>query len=152
MEIKYQAFETDHLFIQKFFGVFEFEKYIKYTQEIISPQINKDIKKVLIDFRSLEIEKTHFMVPDDFEVTLDKMTKFRKKVNQKELKDMDVQVLMWVEEPLPTLMAHLFIGNFSNKDYNHCSTPGEIIEIFKLPEYYTNLNEIVNNLENTYGG
>ena len=150
MEIKYQVFDSENLVVQKFIGLFSYECYTKFIQEISRYYSIKAIHKVLIDFRSLEFEKTHYDVPEDFSITIERVTQFRKQINQKELKNENIKLVMWVDEPLPTLVAHLFIRNFSNKNYNHCFTADEIIEALELPEHLSNLEEIVNNLENTF--
>jgi len=53
MEITYQLFESENLFVQKYSGVFSFEEYQKYTRYITASVASKPIKNVLIDFRGL---------------------------------------------------------------------------------------------------
>jgi hypothetical protein len=150
MEIKYQLFETDNLLIQKYSGSFSIEYYKRFAGFIIEITSSKPIKKVLIDFRSLIFSDFPFDLSDDFNDKLDQMVKFRKKIYENELKNKASKLVIWVDKPIPTVIAHLFTLNFSNRDYSYCSSSENVIELLKLPEHFKNLNNIVNNLENTF--
>jgi hypothetical protein len=144
MEINYQLFESENLFVQKFTGIFSFEKYQTYTRYITERIATKSIKKVLVDFRELFFDEK----PDDFNQNLQRVVEFRKNINETELKNKDISLVFLVNKPMPTVIAHLFSANFSN--YNYCSTEEIAIKTLMLPEHLNNLDSIINNLENTF--
>jgi hypothetical protein len=152
MDIKYQLFLKDHLLIQKFFGIFSLGDYLRYNRYIIKNISSNPIKKVLIDFRDLTFWNNSEEIPDDFEEELNKIIEARRKINQSEPKNKDVILVIWVKNPLPTVIADLFIKNFSNMNYNYCSTDSKAIEILKIPDYTDNLEHITENLENSFEG
>jgi hypothetical protein len=144
MEIKYQLFENENLFVQKFSSIFSIEKYQKYTRYITEFISAKPIKKVLIDFRGLVFNNN----PDEFNQNLNRVIEIRKNINDTELKNKDIALVFWVDKPLPTVIAHLFSANFSN--YNYCSTEEIAIKNLMLPEHLHDLDCIIKNLENTF--
>jgi hypothetical protein len=150
MEISYQLFEKENLLIQKYKGAFCIEEYIRYNRLIMSCFDLNSIKKVLIDFRDLKINDFGKRAPNDFNEVIDKITAIRKDINNNELKDKEVVLVLWVDKPLPTVIAHLFVKGFDDKNYNYCSTVKNIIGILGLPEHFRNLETIVANLENTF--
>jgi len=143
MEIKYQLFENENLFVQKYTGIFSIEKYQKYTRYITEFVATKPIRKVLVDFRELIFND----MPDDFSQNLKKVVEFRRNVNETELKNKDITLVFWVDKPMPTVIANLFSANFPN--YNYCSTAEIVITTLRLPEHLHNLDSIIKNLENT---
>lgn len=144
MEIKYQLFENENLFVQKYLGVFSVEKYQTYTRYITEHIATKSIKKVLVDFREL----IFYNKPDEFSQNLQRVVEFRKKINETELGNKDITLVFWVDKPMPTIIANLFSANFSN--YSYCSTAEIAIKTLMLPEHLHNLDSIIKNLENTY--
>lgn len=144
MKVRYQVFENENLFIQKFSGVFSIEKYqdyIRYTTEYLA---TKSIEKVLVDFREL----TFIIMSDEFNQNFQRLIEFRKKINETELKNKDITLVFLVNKPMPTVIAHLFSANFSN--YTYCSTEEIATKTLMLPEHLNNLESIIENLENTF--
>jgi hypothetical protein len=149
MEIKYQLFEEEYLLVQKFTGIFSIEYYQKFARNIFKKFESKTIKKVLIDFRDLILSELDDDLQDDFDDKINRITEIRKNINKNELKNRDVTLVIWVDKPLPTVIAHLFISNFSEMNYNYCSTTAEAIKILKTSLDF-DLANIANNLENTF--
>jgi hypothetical protein len=150
MEIKYQLFEQEYLLIQKFTGLFSPEYYLRYTGHLAKDLSSKTIKKVLIDFRDLIFSETNDKMPDDFNEKLDRIIEIRRAINQKEHINKDTLLVIWVDKPLPTVIAHLFIDNFTEMNYKYCSTSSKAIEILKLKSNFDDLERIVNNLDHTF--
>jgi len=144
MEVRYQVFENENLFIQKFSGVFSIEKYQAYIRYVTEYIATKSIEKVLVDFREL----TFIIMSDEFNQNFQRLIEFRKKINETELKNKDVTLVFLVNKPMPTVIAHLFSANFSN--YTYCSTEEIAIKTLMLPEHLHNLESIIENLENTF--
>jgi len=144
MKIKYQVFDDENLLIQQYSGIFSIQEYQAYTSHIIEYITTKLIKKVLVDFREI----TFSDMTVQFTENLNKALEVRKKINENELKNKDIILVFWVNKPLPTVIAHLFSKNFKN--YNYCSTKETIIEKLTLPEYFDDLESIINDLENTF--
>jgi hypothetical protein len=149
MEIKYQFFEKENLLIQKFNGVFSLKDYLSFSSHISKDISSETIKKVLIDFRDLSFIDNIDQIPDDFDERIDQIARIRKEINQNEHKNRAVTVIIWVDKPLPTVIAHLFVNNFSKMNYNYCSTVSKVIEMLKIDWHINNLETIVKNLENT---
>ena len=146
MEIKYQFFEKENLLIQRFVGKFSFKRYLEYNRVIINKYDPTLVKKVLNDFRDLEIDEDS----DDFFENVDKMTEIRKNINKNEIKIEDVTVVFWVDKPLPTVVAQLFVRYFRNKDYHYCSSTDKILKILNLTCEFNDLINITDNLENNF--
>ena len=144
MKIKYQVFDNEDLLIQQYSGIFSIEKYQAYTRHIIEYITTKSIKKVLIDFREI----TFSDMTVQFTENLNKALEVRKKINENELKNKEITLVFWVNKPIPTVIALLFSKSFKN--YNYCSTEETIVEKLTLPDYFNDLENIVNNLENTF--
>jgi hypothetical protein len=144
MVIKYQVFEKEKLLIQKFIGVFSIELYMRYAPTIMKNPAMRSINKVLNDFRDIDFS----VVPLDFGQGLDKMTEIRKAIQEKEIKRDDVTVVFWVDKPIPTVIAQVFNVSFSNYDY--CSTAKNILENFHITDPNFNLEDLVEDLENTF--
>jgi hypothetical protein len=149
MEMRYQFFENEYLLIQKFTGLFSFEFYKKIIGQMHLAHGNKNVKKVLIDFRELKFGESGNYLPDDFDEKLEKIIRFRKEINKNELRNKEVNLVIWVDKPLPTVIAHLFLDSFSKMRYNYCSTEDKVIEILDLRPEFNLLNNI-NNLENSF--
>ncbi len=150
MEIRYQLFEKENLFIQKFIGNFAIEYYIRYNRYIMENSLLKSISKVLIDFRDIDFDALPNESQDAFNAKLDRMVEIRKETNKNETKSKDVTILFWVDKPIPTVIAHLFIKNFPDMNYSYCSTIEKVLKIIKISERFNNLENVVSNLENTF--
>lgn len=147
MNIKYQQFETEKLFIQKFIGHFSIEHYIKYARLILRNLPIKLIDKVLIDFRDLKFNE----MPENLTEELDRIVEVRKNINNnKELARNEAKLVIWVDSPTPTAIVHLFINNFPSMDYNYCSTESNAIKLLDVSENFHHLEKTICNLENTY--
>ena len=144
MEIKYQLFENESLFVQKYTGTFSIEKYQSYTRYITEIIAAKPVKHVLIDFRDLIFNE----IPEDFSQNMMRMIELRKRINENELKNKDVRVVFWVGKPIPTVIAQLFSANFSNCSY--CSTEEFVLNTLTLPEHLNDPERIIASLENTF--
>lgn len=132
MEIRYQFFEEEHLLIQKFFGLFSHEFYTQNIGKIYNKLQGKEIKIVLIDFRDIIIHEKEDTAPIDFSEKLDKIIQFRSEINRKELGNKEVTLIFWVDKPFPTVIADIFVRNFSGKNYHYCSSEEKVCEIAKL--------------------
>lgn len=147
MKIQYQIFEEQNLLVHRYSGDLSMEMYQRYNRFIMSnPKISVAVKKVLIDIRAMNF-------PDempDFEEVMEKMKKIRNKIRKNKIKRDDVSVVFWVDKPIPTVIAHMFTENFSN--YNYCSTKEHINEILNLSEQMSDLDFIIENLENSFAG
>jgi len=150
MEIKYQLFENEGLLIQKYNGIFSIEKYVIYTRFITQNFASKSVKKILNDFRDLKFSNLVDVIPDKYASNLEKVTAVREKVNRDELKDKDFVLAIWVNEPIPTLIAHQFVNSFSNMNYNYCSTGADVVKILTLFFQQEVLEKMIDNLENTF--
>lgn len=150
MEIKYQYLEDEYLLIQKFAGLFSLDNYLRFTRHLAKDLSTKTITKVLIDFRDLMFSENNETMPDDIDEKLDKISQIRRDFNQKQIENKEVVLVIWVDKPIPTVIAHLFVNNFAHMDYNYCSTLTTVIEILNLPSYSDNLESIVENLEDTF--
>jgi hypothetical protein len=150
MEIKYQLFEKEGLVIQKYSGIFALDKYAKYSRFIAQNFASKPVKKILIDFRNLKFGDLADVIPDKYASNLEKVTAVREKVNRDELKNKDFVLAIWVDEPIPTLIAHQFVNNFSHMNYNYCSTREEVVKVLMLSDYLEVLENMIDNLENTF--
>ncbi len=146
MRIKYQFYKNEGLLIQKFIGSLSIEYYIQYTRFVMEKYNAEKIDKVLNDFREMEIDE----MADDFFDNVDKMTDIRKNIHNNEIKRNDINVVFWVDKPLPTVIAHLFIKNFRNINYYYCSTADNAFEILKINKDFGSLENAINNLENTF--
>ncbi len=150
MEIKYQVFEEENLLFHRFSGEFSIEKYISYMRNITDNLVSKPILKVLIDFRKMTSKDNVFENSDSFLKKIEKITDVRKQLNENDLKGREVTLVFWVDKPLPTVVAQLFIQKISKSNYFCCSTEKKIINILKLPDNFSNLNQMSENLEHTY--
>lgn len=150
MEISYQLFEKENLLIQKYTGIFSIEEYMRYNRFVMSNYPLTAVDKVLNDFRDLDITDPDAKTPGDFSNVLKKITTMRRNIDTNELKDNQITLVFWVDKPLPTVIAHLFVRGFDDKNYNYCSTVKNIMSILQLPPHFKNLETIVANLENTF--
>jgi hypothetical protein len=145
MEIRYQFFEEEKLLVQKFYALFSPEFYFKNIGGLFEKLKGKEIRKVIIDFRDVTIYGADDNVPDDFEEKLNSIIKFRKKINKNVLLDKKILMVMWVNNPLPTVIAHIFTSSFSEMDYYYCSSEEKVKIIADInPDF--NLSEKVRNL------
>jgi hypothetical protein len=148
MRIRYEFFEREHLLIQEFSGLFSLPFYKKNMGQIYQSLKTKDIKKVLIDFRELIFTDLIDNYPEDFHESLEKVVEYKKQFNKTDNRISEVTLVLWVEKPLPTVIAHIFVSSFAGMDYNYCSTIDKVVDIIGLgPEF--NLLEKIENLKNS---
>jgi hypothetical protein len=150
MNITYQLFEDENLFIQKYSGIFLIEEFKKYSRFMSQNFGSKAVKKILIDFRDLKFSDVIDEIPHDYVNNLEKLTEFKKDINKNELKDKDVVLAIWADQPVPALIAFQFIKNFSEMNYHFCDTAEQVIEILALPEHLHDMENLTQHLENTY--
>lgn len=131
MEIRYQYFAAEQLLFQKFVGLFSPDHYMRQIGRVYANLKLDDIKRVILDFRDLKISESGEL-PDDFEEKLTAMVKFRKNVERNMPVRSDVRVVFWVDKPLPTVVAHLFVEGFSQENYYYCSTEEKILKTLKI--------------------
>ena len=146
MEIKYQIFKKEKLLIQKFIGTFSVEKYVQYNHHITAEISLNSVDQVLIDFRDVFFNE----IPDDFEDKIELITQVRKNINKNIVKRDDVKVVFWVDKPIHSVIAHMFIQSFSNMNYTYCYTIEGVLDNIKISEHYGNIEKIARNLENTF--
>ena len=128
MEIKYQYFEDKKLFIQSFFGEFEIKEYMTYTQFVTQKLATAPINTVIIDFRKMDFSQ----IPDDFLEGIDKMTSVRRNMTDKQVRQKNIKHIFWVDSPLPTVVAKLFIQSMPDLQYNYCSTAESVENKLRL--------------------
>ena len=146
MVIRYQLFDQENLLIQKIKGHFIVEKYLPYIGYIMRQIVTDDVKSVLIDFRDLQFDT----IPEDFDEVMDRMIAIRKNIIEKRIKRNDVNIVFWVVNPLPTVIAHLFKINFSDKRYSFCSTAEQVVHTLNLPGHMMDIETIIMKLERTF--
>ena len=149
MEIKYQIFENENLLIYKFKGDFSLEDYKHFSRFILEKTASFNINKLLIDFRDLEIDD-HFYESDNLNANIKNVAKIRKDLNPNIKNLKEIIHVFWVDQPQSTVLVDLFIENFPGMNYHYCSTVDSILSLLKLPKHLQNLNEITNNLKNTF--
>ncbi|MGD2035320.1 MAG: hypothetical protein PVF73_09715 [Bacteroidales bacterium] len=146
MEIKYQIFEKEKILVQKYTGSFSLELYMRYSAFIMSQPASGFINNVIIDFRDFSFND----IPGDFSETLQRIVEVRKNINRKEKRMENVTVVFWVNKPMPTVIVHMFKSSFSDMDYHYCSTAEHVRELTNAPDRFNDLDDIINNLENTF--
>ena len=146
MIVTYQIFIEENLLIQKFTGNFSFEDYMKYSWSIMNHPLASYVKKILIDFRTLNFPQ----FPDDENNDLTKIIELRKNIRKTEPVINDFIHAFWVDKPLPTVIAHLFIERFPDMKYWYCSTEENITKALKISPEFGKLDEIIENLENHF--
>ena len=146
MKIDYQIFEEEKLLVQKFTGDFSIEEYVRYIRQVMSNNQLNSVDQVLIDFRDVIFED----IPDDFEDKIRLISEIRKNINENEVKRDDVKLVFWVDKPIHTVIAHMFIENLSNRNYYYCTTIESVLDIMPLSGRLADLENVVKNLENTF--
>ncbi len=152
MEIKYQVFEEDNLLFHRFSGEFSLEKYIFYMRDLTKNFASKPISKVLVDLRKMKPKDNAFEKSDAFLKKIDEISSLRRQLNENDFKGREVTLVFWVDKPLPTVVAQLFVQKISNANYHYCSTEEKILSILKLPNIFSDLNQLSDNLEHTFEG
>ena len=150
MEIRYQLFEDECLLIQKFSGSFSFEKFKRYSQHVLAEYAGKKVEKVLLDFRDIRISDSVDEIPEEIEKDLDKVVQIRTNINRNKLKDKPAKLVIWVDNPQSTVMAHLFVNRFPAMDYEYCSTAHNVIKLLRLPPDFNEPEKLVQTLENSF--
>lgn len=148
MEIRYQFFNDDHLLIQKFIGVFSVEDYLRHNGLITGRLMTSLVDRVLLDFRELQFSENNASMPDDFKEKMDEMVNIRRDINTRTHHNKSVDLVILVNSPLPTLIAHLFVSNFEGMKYHYCSSLSKAIEMLRIPEYSDRIESVIENLEN----
>ena len=150
MEISYQLFEDECLLVQKISGLFSLEKYKTYSRSLFTKYASKEVKKVLLDLRDLQLAETTSEIPIRFEEDVDKVIEVRENFNDHELKSREFKLVIWVGSPQSTVIAHIFVQHFPAMDYDYCSTASTAVKILNLPAGFNDLETIVANLENLF--
>ncbi len=147
MEIRYQFFEKEKLLIQRFRGFFSFEHYRTNNQKLFKEFGPKGVEKVLIDFREMLISENEEGIPENFDEKYEEVVRYRKMPAQAAQMRNNVKVVFWVDAPLPTVIAYLFVNSMSNQNYDYCTTEEKIIESLDLDSSYR-LEEKIKDLAN----
>jgi hypothetical protein len=150
MEVFYQFIAEDGLLIQKFSGNFSVPFYMNYMRSVMSTMDPKAVKRVLNDFRDMRFSESPDIVPADFTENMNRMISVRKEIVKTELKQSDFTLVIWVDKPIPTAIAHLFVASFPEKSYHYCSSVKEVRKHLLLPERYNDLENLVEHLSNRY--
>lgn len=148
MEIRYQIVEDKNLIIQKLSGVFSLQQYIVYSRQIGNHISKALVSKVLNDFRELSFGRNGEVFPKDFNEQIDKIISIRRSINEHELENRRATVVFLVINPLPTVIAQLFVNNFPNLDYHFCSTLSKAKDILELEIETDKLEDLVEKPEN----
>lgn len=150
MEIRYQIFEDENLLIHRFIGEFSLEKYIAYMKNMTGLFISSSISKVIVDLRHMSLKNIPHKESDTFLKNIEKITNLRKNLDENDFKGREVILAFWVDKPLPTVVAQLFIKKISKSNYFYCSTQEKIVNVLDLPAAYKNLSKLSDNLEHIF--
>ena len=137
MEIKYEFFENESLFIQKYIGNFSIEHYMKFMNFMIKTKEWKSVKKVFSDFRNINLSLAL--------ENLDKLTIYRDETIKTEYFN-----VFLVDNPDNTVAANLYQENLNKYDYNYCSTIGYAINVLGLNKSEIELERIIKDLKNQF--
>lgn len=148
MEIRYQLFMEENLLVQKFIGDFSIQFYKENVAKIYKNIDVEKVKKVLIDFRDVSPSPV-----DAFAIkgNVEKMIAFRKKIQKEKLPKHDVKRVMWVIDPVQTVVMHLFTSAFEKDKYKYCTTEAKVIDFlsintdFDLSNKIDQLNNVITN-------
>lgn len=149
MQINYQYFVKEQLFAQKYKGLFSFEKYMNYARFIGQNFNDKTISKVIIDFRDLKFSDSEDVRYEDLRDQINKVANIRRAILHKDLQNKNTKHVIWVDKPLPTVIAQLFISNFQHLSYQYCTTTAVVKNILELDSSF-DLNLLMTVLENSY--
>lgn len=152
MEIRYQIFEDENLLIHRFIGEFSLEKYISYMKNMTESFVSNSISKVIVDLRNMSVKGNPTKESDTFLKNIEKLANARKHLDENDFKGKEVTLAFWVDKPVPTVVAQLFIKRLSKSNYFYCSTEEKIVTVLDLPTAYKNLNQLSDNLENAFEG
>jgi hypothetical protein len=147
VKVKFQLFEKEGLLIQKFAGPFSMEIYQRYNQYLMTNPLLRCVSRVLNDFRDIVIDSGI----EDFDGHVQRVAEFRRNVTKNQIKRNDVTVVFWVDKPFPTVIVQLFKEFLADQHSEYCSSHKSLIEVLKLPSHLQNLDDIINNLSNTFG-
>ena len=135
MEIQYNIFQDKNLLVQKYIGNFIEEQFTTHVNKVIKNPEWKYVKKVLTDFRQVNIDLKNL------EKRLEKLTKLRNKTIRKKL-----LVVFLVNKPNSTAAVCLYRERLSGKyDYNYCSTMNHALFLLKLNETENEMEDILKN-------
>jgi hypothetical protein len=145
MEIKYQFFKEEQLLIQKFSGVFSLETHMRYHEFQTENEEFSQVSKVLVDFRDIQFD----LSLNIFRQIMNHIINVRKKITKHVAKSNDANIVFWVNKPLTTVIAQQVKRSNPNINYNYCALKENVMRLLDLPPHI-NLDEITQNLENTY--
>lgn len=146
MVINYQIFEEEGLLVQKYKGPFEVDTYVGYTRVLMQQNLIHSVEKVINDFTEIVFND----ITQDVIDNVDRMVEIRKQMSKNNVAKQNITVAFYVDKPLPTVIAHLFINNISNINYHYCSSLKGVIEKLKLPINEASLINKLNTLKNTF--
>lgn len=146
LRIHYQIIDKENLLIQKFSGQFSFEVYSKYTLHLMNENDLSTITRVLIDFRELTIGTNLSSIKQQIK----KVADFRKTIQQKEIRRNDIKQIFWVENPIPTAIAKIFVNNFPHLNYQICSSLPSVLKQLTLSADDFDLESITAKLKNEF--
>jgi hypothetical protein len=146
MKIMYQLLNEKSILVQKYSGLFSQEVFIRYNRfQMGNPDLN-NVRKVLVDFRDIKFG----LAPEKFSENVNHAIEIRKEDNRINHLNHEVMIVFWVDKPLPTVIAHIFKANFSNMNYNYCSSFDKLLKLLELPKDDIQLLSIIDNLENEF--
>ncbi|MFA9391674.1 MAG: hypothetical protein ACERKD_17830 [Prolixibacteraceae bacterium] len=146
MEIKYQVFIDESLLVQRFIGEFSFDVYMQYIQYLKENYSDLQIRKVLIDFRGL----TLLPLPVHFQQKLNQLIEMRQNITRMEVESTSVVRVFWVNEPLPTAIAHIFQKRFYNLNYTYCTSLAGVMNNLGLVKGQFDLERHIVLLDQTF--
>lgn len=146
MEVKFQIFEKEKLLIQKFIGSFAFNSYVHYSKYLVQNFNLNPVNKVIIDFRQLQFDKDLIEVKHE----VGKMANFQKNEIPEHIKNKKVKRLFWVDTPLPTVIAHMFISQFPNEESSFCSSLENALLFLNYKKNEIDLESMIDNLDHSY--
>ncbi|NOR28015.1 MAG: hypothetical protein GQ540_05755 [Lutibacter sp.] len=139
MEIQFQIFKEKNLLIQKYKGNFSIPKYKAQVIKIINNPDWKNIDKVLVDLRNINLKNVLQHIEELVEI----------KENIINKKYVTVHL---VDEPSTTVFSHLYKEELKEESYNinYCSTIEKAIELLKSNTSKRELEEMISNLNSSF--
>jgi hypothetical protein len=135
MEVQYQIVIEKKLLIQKYTGNFSIKHFANHVKKIIKNPRCKYIRKILSDFREVNLEIS--------QKRKNKIIQIRKKILKK-----DVLHVFLVDKPFNTFAIHLYTEELKDKYNNkYCSTLDYALKLLKLSENKDEIEKILNSLE-----
>ena len=146
MEIKYQFFVEEKIFIQKFIGVFSIPKYIEYISHVMvkAPISFSDVDFIIIDYRD-----TIFEAPKR-EQTMDKLINLRKGIDKKNRKKDSVQHLFLIDENVPKEFFNMIASKMEMTHFETYTNSKDIDKSLSKVCDFGKVENIIKNLKNDY--